>query len=89
MLFLCRRSTGRSRRRCRDMDDRSRRKGVRGIDDYLVGFSDTVQDLGLYAKVSADFYVMELHNAVSVHYANLQIFAAKYKGVVRQDKQFP
>jgi hypothetical protein len=53
------------------------------VDDYFIGFSDAAQDLGLYAKVSPDFYVMELHNAFGVHHANLQIFSAKDKSVVR------
>ena len=83
MLFLRRGSTGRSGRRCRDVDDRSRRKGVRGIDDYLVGFSDAAQDFGLNAKVSPDFDVTELHNALGVYDANLHTFAAKYECVIR------
>ena len=63
ILFLRHRWTGRSSRRCRDADDCSRRKGVRGVDNYFIGFSDTAQDLALNAKVSSNAYVAQLHNA--------------------------
>src|SRR5262245_5707468 len=83
--LFCRHSrAGRSfSSRCSDADGCSITKRVRGIDNYFVRFSDTTQDFGLYAKVSPDFNVPELHSAIGVHYSDLKTFVAKYERVVR------